>query len=127
MLALSDYMGDKNLQNIRFDTLQNSLDITRGKINIPAMTIESTLGHIELSGTHDSNQNIDYYLRVPWKTVRKAAWQKLFKNKKDSVVNSEQEDEIVELDPDKKIKYLNLKIKGRTDDYKISLGKKRDK
>ena len=127
MLALSDYMEDKNLQNIRFDTLQNKLDINKGKITIPSMTIESTLGHIELSGTHDSDQNIDYYLRIPWKTVRKAAWRKLFGSKKDSVSNPEQEDEIVEVDPDKKIKYLNLKIRGRTDDYKVSLGNKKQR
>ncbi|WP_299899843.1 AsmA-like C-terminal region-containing protein [uncultured Aquimarina sp.] len=126
MLALSDYMGDKNLQNIRFDTLQNNLDINKGKINIPSMTIESTLGHMELSGTHDSNQNIDYFLRIPWKTVRKASWQKLFGNKKDSIISPEQEDEIVEVDPNKKTKYLNLKIKGSVDDYKISLGKKKE-
>ncbi|MBW1295008.1 AsmA family protein [Aquimarina litoralis] len=127
MLALSDYMGDKNLQNIRFDTLQNNLDINKGKINIPAMTIESTLGHMELSGTHDSNQNIDYYVRIPWKTVRKASWQKLFGNKKDTINTTQQEDEIVEVDPNEKIKYLNLKIKGSIDDYKISLGKKKGK
>ncbi|TPN83440.1 AsmA family protein [Aquimarina algicola] len=127
MLAFSDYMGDKNLQNIKFDTLQNSLDIKKGKINIPSMTIESTLGHMELSGTHDKNQNIDYYLRIPWKTVRKAAWQKLFGSKKDTISGQQQEDEIVEVDPNKKIKYLNLKIKGNIDDYKISLGKKKEK
>jgi len=127
MLALSDYMGDKNLQNIRFDTLQNSLDIQKGKVNIPSMTIESTLGHIELSGTHDNNQNIDYYLRVPWKTVRKAAWQKLFGNKKDTIIDEQQEDKILEVDPNKKAKYLNLKVKGSIDDYKISLEKKKRK
>ncbi|MEM7084676.1 MAG: AsmA-like C-terminal region-containing protein [Bacteroidota bacterium] len=127
MLALSDYMEDKNLRNIRFDTLENRLDIRKGEITIPSMTIESTLGHMELSGTHDSDQNIDYYLRIPWKTVRKAAWRKLFGSKKDTVINKEQEDEIVEVDPGKKIKYLNLKIKGRTDDYKVSLGKKKQK
>ncbi len=127
MLALSDYMGDKNLENIRFDTLQNSLDIKKGKITIPAMKIESTLGHIELSGTHDNNQNIDYYIRIPWKTVKKASWQKLFGKKKDTTaITEEQEDEIVEIDPNKKIKYLNLKIKGNIDDYKVSLGKKKD-
>ncbi len=125
MLALSDYMGDKNLRNIRFDTLQNSLAIEKGEINIPAMTIESTIGHMELSGTHDRNQNINYYLRIPWKTVRKAAWQKLFGSKKDSVVNSEQVDEIVEVDSDRKTKFLNLKIRGTVDEYKVSLGKKR--
>ena len=125
MLALSDYMGDKNLQNIRFDTLQNSLDIRNGEISIPSMTIESTLGHMELSGTHDNNQNIDYYLRIPWKTVRKATWQKLFGNKKDSIITEEQEDQIVEVDPSKNVKYLNLKIKGNINDYKVSLGKKK--
>ncbi|MEM9869176.1 MAG: AsmA-like C-terminal region-containing protein, partial [Bacteroidota bacterium] len=125
MLALSDYMGDKNLRNVRFDTLQNRLAIDKGKINIPAMTIESTLGHMELSGTHDSDQNIDYYLRIPWKTVRKATWQKLFGSKKDAVVPEEQVDEIVEVDPDRKTKFLNLKIRGTIDDYKVSLGKKK--
>ena len=127
MLALSDYMGDKNLQSIRFDTLQNSLKVTKGKITIPAMTIESTLGHMELSGTHDNDQNIDYYVRIPLKTVRKAAWGKLFGKKKDTTVTKEEEDEIVEVDPNKKIKYLNLKIKGSIDDYKVTLGKKKKK
>ena len=128
MLALSGYMGDKNLRSIKFDTLQNTLDINAGKITIPAMTIESTLGHLELSGTHDSNQNIDYFIRIPWKTVRKAAFQKLFKSSnKDTIANSDQEDKIIEADPNKNIKYLNLKIKGSTDNYKISLGKKKRK
>ncbi len=126
MMALSDYMGDKNLKNIRFDTLQNRLAIDQGKINIPAMTIESSLGHIELSGTHDSDQNIDYYLRIPWKTVRQATWQKLFGGKKDTVVDQEQVDEIVEVDPNRKTKFLNVKIQGTIDDYKVSLGKKKD-
>ena len=91
------------------------------------MTIESTIGHMELSGTHDSDQNIDYYLRIPWKAARKAAWQKLFKGKRDTLVNPEQEDAIVAIDTTKRIRYLNLKIKGNVDDYKISLGKKKDK
>lgn len=125
MLALSDYMGDKNLRNIRFDTLQNRMTIDKGEITIPTMTIESTLGHMELSGTHDSNQNIEYYLRIPWKTVRKATWQKLFVNKKDSVTEQDQVDEIIVADPNGKIKFLNLKVQGTIDDYKVSLSKKK--
>ncbi|WP_299429562.1 AsmA-like C-terminal region-containing protein [uncultured Maribacter sp.] len=125
MLALSDYMEDKNLQNIRFDTLQNNLNIQQGKITIPAMTIASTLGHMQLSGTHDNNQNIDYAIRIPWKTVKKAAWQKLFGGKKDTISSLQQEDEIVKVDANQKTKYLNLKIKGTIDDYKVSLGKKK--
>ncbi|MEM6719390.1 MAG: AsmA-like C-terminal region-containing protein [Bacteroidota bacterium] len=124
MLALSDYMGKKNLRNIRFDTLQNNLNVDKGKIHIPSMTIESTLGHMELSGTHDADQNIDYYVRIPWKTVRKAAWYKLFGRKK-RTIEEDQVDEIVEVDPNRRTRYLNVKIRGKIDDYKISLGKKK--
>jgi hypothetical protein len=106
--------------------LQNHLNIEKGKIFIPNMTIESTLGHIELSGTHDSDQNIEYYLRVPLKTAFKAGWRKLFGCKKDSV-SADQEDEIIEIDPKKRIRYVNLKIQGTVDDYKVSLGKKKRK
>ena len=90
------------------------------------MTIESTLGHIEFSGTHDRNHNIDYYLRVPWKTVKKAALYKVFGNKKkaDSVFG---EEEIIKANKKKRTRYLNLNISGTTDDYDISLKKKKQK
>jgi hypothetical protein len=130
MLILSDYMGDKNLRNIRFDTLQNHLDITNGRISIPNMTIESTLGHLEISGSHDIDQNIEYYIKVPWKTVKKAAKYKLFarKNKDKDEVDEYQEDAIIAVDSTKKIRYLNLKILGTVSDFKISTGKeKKDK
>ena len=33
------------------------------------------------------------------------------------------DDQIIEVDPDKKTRYLNLKIEGNIDDYKITMGK----
>ena len=122
MLMLSDYMGDKDLKNIRFDTLKNHLDITNGQITIPNMTIESTLGHMELSGTQDIDHNIEYFLRIPWKTIKQAARYKLFGDKKNADGQT-RDDEIIELDPNKKVRYLNLKIHGNMDDFKIGLGK----
>ena len=122
MSMLSNYMGDKNLKNIKFDTLQNHLDITNGRITIPNMTIESTLGHMELSGTQDINHNIEYYVRIPWKTVKKAARYKLFATKKNNG-NYVEDDEIIELDPNKKVRYLNLKLHGNIDDFEVSLKK----
>ncbi|BAO77022.1 AsmA family protein [Winogradskyella sp. PG-2] len=121
MEALSDYMGDKNLKNIRFDTLQNHIDIKEGTIIIPNMTIESTIGHMEISGNHDSEHNIDYYLRIPWKIVKKAALRKIFGGKKE--IDSTKVEEIVKVDSKRKTRYLNLKVRGTVDDYKISLGK----
>ncbi len=124
MIMLSDYMGDKNLKKIRFDTLQNHLDITNGQITIPNMTIASTLGHMELSGTQDTDHNIEYFLRIPWKTVKKAARYKLFSSKKNKG-NEVEDEEIIKLDPNKKLRYLNLKIHGNIDDYEISMGKEK--
>jgi len=126
MNMLSDYMGDKNLTNIKFDTLQNHLDIVNGKITIPNMTIQSTLGHMQLSGSQDLNNNIEYYIKIPWKTVKQAAKYKLFSSKKDSE-NRVQEDEIIEVDPNKKVKYLNIKLHGNIDDFKVSMKKPKKK
>ena len=122
MLMLSDYMGDKDLKNIRFDTLKNHLDIANGQMTIPNMTIESTLGHMELSGTQGIDHNIEYFLRIPWKTIKQAARYKLFGDKK-STDDQTVDDEIIELDPNKKVRYLNLKIHGNVDDFKIGMGK----
>jgi len=102
------------------------LDINKGRISIPNMTIASTLGHVELSGTQDLNNNIEYYLRVPWKIVKKAAKYKLFGNKKNQG-NTLEEDEIVELDPNKKVKYLNIKLHGNTDNFEVSMKKAKKK
>ena len=33
------------------------------------------------------------------------------------------DDKIIELDPNKKVRYLNLRIRSNADDYKIGLGK----
>ena len=100
------------------------MNIHKGKIEIPSMTIESTIGHMELSGSHDSNQNIEYYLRIPWKTVKQATWQKLFGSKKDSTNTENQEDKIVEVN--RKTKFLNVKVKGTVDDYKVSVGEEEE-
>lgn len=126
VLMLSDYMGDKNLSSVRFDTLQNHMDITNGVITIPNMTIESTLGHYELSGEQSMIGALDYFVRIPWKIIRQGARYKLFGSKKtkDGEVG---DDEIIENDTSKNTRYLNLRVKGTLDDYDIQLDKKRKK
>jgi hypothetical protein len=61
--------------------MQNHTDIVNGKNTILNMTIESTLGHIDLSGTQDMNNKIHYYLRIPLRTVTKATRNKIFGSK----------------------------------------------
>jgi AsmA-like C-terminal region len=118
--AMSDYFKDKNLDRIRFDTLKNQLDFTKGVLSVPAMTINSTLGFIEISGKQDVDMNMEYYVRVPWKLVTQVAAQKLFGNKDEG---EKEDDEILYRDETKRQRFINLKISGTPDTYEISLGK----
>lgn len=124
--ALSEYFKNKNLSIIRFDTLSNNLDITNGVITIPNMTINSSLGFMEISGTQDMNNHMEYYFRIPWKLATKSARQKLF-GKKETIADSSQIDIIQHKNTNKKTRYLNLKLIGNPDDYKVSLGRKKKK
>ena len=124
MLLLSDYFGDKDLTSVRFDTLQNHMDITNGTLTIPNMSIESTIGHFEVSGTQDMSLNMNYFIRIPWSVIKQGARYKLFGNKK-TADGQTGDDQIIGVDPNKKTRYLNLKIKGNMDNYKITLGKEK--
>jgi hypothetical protein len=118
--ALSDYFKDKNLSRVLFDTLRNSLELNRGVLSIPKMTINSTLGFVEISGKQDMNMNMEYYLRIPLKMVTQVGMSKLFGKKKD---DAEGEDEIQYRDESKRIRFVNLKLTGTPENYKISLGR----
>lgn len=120
--SMSDYFSDKNLKKVLFDTLANHIDMTNGVLTIPNMTINSSLGFMQVSGKQDAQMNMEYYVRVPWKMVTQVASSKLF-GKKTEEVDPDQEDAIQYADPEKKVRYLNIKITGNTENYKISLGK----
>lgn len=121
--AMSDFFKDKNLQQVKFDTLSNTFDMVNGVLSIPVMTINSTLGFIEISGQQDMNMNMEYYVRVPLKLVTQASMQKLFGSNES---NPNQEDEIQYRDEAKRYNFINIKISGTPDAYKISLGKDKD-
>jgi len=119
---MSDYFSDKNLNKVMFDTLNNHLDLIDGVMTIPKMTINSSLGHMEISGKQDLEGRMEYYLRVPWRMVTSTASSKLFGKKKDEV-SDDQVDEIQYSDG--KTKYVSIKIVGDENGYKFSLGKKK--
>src|SRR6185312_13384169 len=122
MHAMSAYFKDKNLNMIRFDTLRNSLTFKNGVLSIPDMNINSSLGFIEISGRQSMDTHMEYYLRIPLKLVTQAGFHMLFGKKKEEV-NPDQVDAIEYRDKEKKVRFMNLKIVGTPDDYKVSLGK----
>jgi hypothetical protein len=121
---VSDYFKDKNLSKIRFDTLKNEFEFKEGKLIIPRMTINSSIGFLELWGEQDLNLNMDFYFKIPLKMLSQAAFQKLFKRKKEEV-DLDKEDAIQYQDKDKKIVYVSINMKANSEDYSITL--KRDK
>lgn len=123
--ALETYFEDKNVSKVRFDTLRNQITFDKGTIIIPKMTINSTLGFMELSGTQKMNETLDmdYEIGVPWKMIGNVAANKLFKRNKKP---EDGEDEI--LYRDEKSKFVYVTVKGGIDDFKVNVGRrKKDK
>jgi hypothetical protein len=120
--AMSSYFKDKNLNIVRFDTLRNVLMFKNNTLSIPSMNINSSLGYLEISGNQGMDKHMEYYLRIPLKLVTQVGFSKLF-GKKQEEVDPDQEDAIEYRNKDKKIHFINLKITGTPDDYKMSLGK----
>lgn len=124
MQAMAGYFKDKNLRLIRFDSLRNELSFDNGVLTIPSMNINSSLGSIEMSGKQSIDLRMEYYLRIPMKMVTQVGFSSLF-DKKPEEVDVTQIDEIEYSDKDKKTRFVNLKVVGTPDDFKVSLGKAR--
>ncbi|HEY9257872.1 AsmA-like C-terminal region-containing protein, partial [Chitinophaga sp.] len=122
MQAMAGYFKDKNLRMVRFDTLRNKLTLKNGVLEIPNMSINSSLGYIEVSGSQSLDMSMNYFLRIPMKMVTQVGFQALFGRQQEEV-NVDQVDAIEVRDKDKKIRFMNLNISGTPDKYKIALKK----
>jgi uncharacterized protein involved in outer membrane biogenesis len=120
--AMSSYFKDKNLNMVRFDTLRDKLTFKDGALTIPSMNINSSLGFMEISGTQSLDTHMEYYVRIPLKLVTQVGFRMLF-GKKQEEVDPDQVDAIEYRDMNKRVRFMNLKITGTPDDYKVGLGK----
>jgi hypothetical protein len=122
MQAMAGYFKDKNLNMVRFDTLKNKLSLKNGVLNIPSMNINSSLGFMEISGKQSLDMTMEYYMRIPLKMVTTVGFQSLFGRKKEEV-DPDQVDAIEYRDKDKKVRFMNIKVTGTPDNFKVGLGK----
>jgi len=120
--ALSSYFNDKNLNRVRFDTLRNQFTFKNGTLIFPRMNVNSSLGYMEFSGKQELNMQMEYFLRIPLKMVTNVGFRMLF-GKKEEDVDPDQVDAIQYRNMDKRVRFVNLKISGTPDDYKVSLSK----
>jgi hypothetical protein len=122
LTAMADYFKDKNTSKVKYDTLQKHIDMKNGEISFPMMTINSSLGFMEIKGKQDMNMNMEYVFRIPMKMVADVAKSKLFGGGKDSV-SVDQEDEIQYKDGTKRTRYVNVKLTGKDGKYKVNMVK----
>jgi len=123
--AMSSFFRDRNLNNVRFDTLRNKLDLAKGTLTIPAMTINSSLGFIEMEGTQSLDLKMDYLIRVPLRLVTQVGFQSLFGGKRKEEVNPDQEDAIQYRDKDKRVRFINVRVSGTPENFSFALGKRK--
>lgn len=64
IMALSRFVDVEELQNIRFETLQNNILIKDQQVFIPAMDIQSNALNLSASGIHYFNNHYDYRLKL---------------------------------------------------------------
>jgi hypothetical protein len=124
-MALSDFFSDRNLSVLRFDKLQNTLDLKNGSISIPAMLINSSIGFLEISGSQNLDASMEYFVRVPLRMVTQVAWRKLFGGRSRQEVDPDQIDEIETVGDTSNIRFLNVRISGTPEEYTVNLGRKR--
>ncbi|MBB6462525.1 AsmA-like C-terminal region-containing protein [Flammeovirga kamogawensis] len=116
--AMATYFGNKDMNNIRFDKIENNFTVKDGVFYIPRMDISSTIGQLYISGEQHLDMNMAYMVEVPFKLVRSVAWNTLTGGGK-----KKKEGEEDEIQKDEGGKYVAVRIEGNIDDYSIKLGK----
>jgi hypothetical protein len=119
---LGTYFEDKDVTNVKFDTLTNVFRLKGGKLSIPEMVICSSLGFLKIAGEQSisGKMPMEYQIGIPWSMIKEVAKNKLFKNKQKGGAN---EDDVVA--EEKNSKYLYFKVAGDLENYSVTMVKKK--
>jgi hypothetical protein len=125
MHSLSTFMGDKNLDKIKFGELDNVIDFKNGIVTIPKMQIASTLGYLYLKGTHTTNMDMDYEFDVPLSLIKKASVNAMrsklgINQKKSNQKLNDMEEEIISGQSGLQ-KYLRVIMKGNMNNENLDI------
>ena len=122
MQELGKYFGDKDLTKVRLTGSGKDITIDKGVISIPRMSVNSTLGHLYITGVHNYNTELEYTFEVPFKLITRTAWGML--------VNRSRREDAAEdqLQTPSKGAYVTLRLVGsEADGYEMKLGKENRK
>jgi hypothetical protein len=122
---LGSFFADRNLNYVRFDTLQNTFTLRNNELITPTMTINSSIGFLEISGRQSLSMDMNYLIRIPWNLVTNVGVQKLFGRRNRDDVPPDQIDEIIMRDTGRRVRFLNVRLTGTPGDFNVALGRGR--
>ena len=111
--SLSDYVSLEDLKEVKFSTLENTIEIDNKVINIPTMEIKSSALSLFISGKHTFEQEINYDIELSLSELMATKFKK-----KNTQIKKTDFGEIEE-----NVKIFNtvyFKMTGNADDPKIS-------
>jgi hypothetical protein len=116
--ALAPYFPDKNLKQVRFDTLSNTFQVKNGKLIIPNMTINSTIGYLQMDGEQEmvGQGLMNYHFRIPMSMVTDVSKNAIFGKKGQ---DSGGDDEIQYMEYDKNVRFLHIQMTGTSDNLQV--------
>jgi hypothetical protein len=120
--ALGDYFRDHNLARVRFGDLGNRLRMQEGVLEIPTMTVNTSLGFLEVSGRQTLEGAAEYLVRVPWRMVTGAGFSRLFGRRRGDV-DPDQLDEIEYRDPERRVRFVTLRVASEADGWRVGLAR----
>ncbi len=119
--AAAKYLDNKDLNHVKFNTLQTpySFTLVDSRIIIPLMNVESSVGQMFIEGEQGLDGSYLYLLRLPTKLVKGAARSVL-----GNTGQGQEEDQIQEM---KSGNFMNLTVWGEGDESEVKIGNRRDK
>jgi hypothetical protein len=113
--VLSRFIKLEDLKDIKFKKLSNHITIRNRVINLPKMEINSSAINIQMSGTHDFDNNVDYHFIVDLDELR---------TKKAKAARKENSEFGEEIDDGGHRTRLFISMKGPIDNPEISYDRK---
>ena len=117
--AAGKFLDNKDLNNVRFDTLRNNFTLMDSRIIIPRMNVESTVGQMLILGEQGLDGSYLYLVRVPSKLAREVARSAMSEGAKD-----DGEDQVSQM---KRGNFLGITLWSNGIESDVKLGDRRDK
>ncbi|MBN2697633.1 MAG: hypothetical protein JXR52_02305 [Bacteroidales bacterium] len=114
------FIGNKDLSYVRFAELYNRFTLLDSRINIPLMSIGSTIGQILIEGEQGLDNSYVYLLRIPVWLVKGAARNML----SEASGSEEEEEQIYDM---KSGKFMKITAWGNASESYVKFGDKRDR